>query len=278
MKKIWLWIRICRPQTLFASLCPVLVGLMVGGVTNNLIAILTVICALALQILANLINDYYDYRRGSDKAGRAGFKRALAEGEVTERQMIYAIGICLAAVVITGLALAWHGNWPILLIGLSAILFAWLYTATNKSLSYLGIADIFVWLYYGVIATMGTIFLQTGEWHGFWAGSCCGLISMCVLIINNLRDYEDDKRAGKKTFPVRFGMTAGRIGMLLIIMCVPACAYMAFGLNWPMLVVIPLGILFVTVCRAQGKQYNLCLLEAGICNVIFTALVALALL
>lgn len=278
MKKIGLWIRICRPQTLFASLCPVLVGLMISGVSNRLIAIMTIVCALALQVLANLINDYYDYRRGSDKAGRAGFRRALAEGEVSEQQMIVAIGICMAVVLLTGLVLVWHGGWPILLIGLSAIFFAWLYTATNKSLSYLGIADIFVWLYYGIIATMGTAFLQTGEWLGFWTGSCCGLISMCVLIINNLRDYEDDKRAGKKTFPVRFGMKAGRIGMLLIILYVPACAYMAFGLNWPMLSLIPLTALFVAVCRAQGKQYNPCLLGAGICNVIFTALVALTLL
>ena len=276
MKKLFLWIRICRPQTLFASLCPVLCGLMVSGVKNSVTAWLTAICALGLQILANLINDYYDFQRGTDKAGRVGYKRALAEGEVTRRQVIIAVGFCLFAVIVTGLVLVLQGGWPILLIGLTAILFAWLYTATGKSLSYLGIADIFVWLYYGVIATMGTVFLQTGEWHGFWIGSCCGLISMCVLIINNLRDYEDDLQAGKKTFPVRFGKRAGLIGMLLIILCVPACAYEAYGWNWAMLVFVPLIALFLLVSRAEGSQYNPCLLGAGLCNLIFTGLLYLS--
>ena len=272
MKKILLWIRICRPQTLFASACPVVVAWRVAGISAPAIAALTFICAVALQVLANLINDYYDFRRGTDKAGRAGFRRALAEGEVSERQMITAIGICLSIVLATGLVLVLHGGWPILLIGLTAIFFAWLYTATGKSLSYLGIADLFVWLYYGVIATMGTCYLQTGQWLGFWAGSCCGLISMCVLIINNLRDYTSDLEAGKRTFPVRFGMTAGRVGMAIVIALVPLCAYLAFGWHWSMLVILPLVALFIATCRAEGRQYNLCLLAAGLCNLLFTLL------
>ena len=89
MKRLFLWLRIIRPQTLFASLCPVLVGLMVAhfyiGYLSVPTALATVLCALALQILSNLINDYYDYKRGTDKQGRVGFKRALAEGTVTEK-------------------------------------------------------------------------------------------------------------------------------------------------------------------------------------------------
>ena len=167
MKQIVLWLRIIRPQTLFASLCPVLVGLMVAQThipqsssTMKVTALLTVLCALALQILSNLINDYYDYKRGTDKQGRVGFKRALAEGLVSEREMLTACLVTLSIALILGAVLCYIGGWVIVVIGITAILFAWLYTATPYSLSYLGIADIFVFLYYGVIATWGTVWLQ----------------------------------------------------------------------------------------------------------------------
>lgn len=167
MKQIVLWLRIIRPQTLFASLCPVLVGLMVAHtlipLSSSLMfltALLTLLCALALQILSNLINDYYDYKRGTDKQGRVGFKRALAEGLVSEREMLAACLVALSVSLVLGAVLCYIGGWVIVAIGITAILFAWLYTATPYSLSYLGIADIFVFLYYGVIATWGTVWLQ----------------------------------------------------------------------------------------------------------------------
>ncbi|MBR1630955.1 MAG: 1,4-dihydroxy-2-naphthoate octaprenyltransferase, partial [Paludibacteraceae bacterium] len=200
-----LWFRIVRPQTLFASVCPVLVGLMVAGHVEWLTGALTLVCAVALQILSNLINDYYDFRRGADQAGRAGFRRALAEGEVTEQQMLRAVWTALCVSVVTGAWLVWTGGWPILCIGLTAILFAWLYTATPYSLSYLGVADVFVFLYYGVVASVGTTWLQTGVWsaQSFCAGAVCGLLSMCVLATNNLRDMQTDAAVGKRTFAVR---------------------------------------------------------------------------
>ncbi len=166
-----LWFRIIRPQTLFASLCPVLVGLLVahtfiGDTTSlgHLTALVTILCALALQILSNLINDYYDYKRGTDKQGRVGFKRALAEGMVREGEMRTACYLTLACALLLGAMLCYIGRWVILAIGVTAILFAWLYTATPYSLSYLGIADIFVFLYYGVIASFGTVWLQFKVW------------------------------------------------------------------------------------------------------------------
>ena len=200
MKNVLLWFRIVRPQTLFASLCPVVVALltMSESVESWTVAWMTIVCALGLQVLSNLINDYYDFVRGTDKKGRAGFKRALAEGEVSEKQMRRACLLTLAICIITGLYLVLTGGWVILAIGVTALIFAWLYTATSHSLSYLGIADIFVFLYYGVIASSGTYYLQTGgfSWAVFCAGAVCGLISMCVLLINNLRDMDDDRRVG----------------------------------------------------------------------------------
>ena len=151
MKNFLLWCKIVRPQTLFASLCPVVVALLMvqrqGYEVRVWVATATALCALALQILSNLINDYYDFSRGTDKKGRVGFMRALAEGLVTKRQMLKACLIALAVSLLLGAYLVFVGGWIILLIGVLAILFAWLYTATNHSLSYLGIADIFVFLF-----------------------------------------------------------------------------------------------------------------------------------
>ena len=277
MKQFLLWFRIIRPQTLFASLCPVIVGLMVSPFPcNRSVAIVTMVCALALQVLSNLINDYYDFKKGADQAGRVGYKRALSEGEVSLRQIRFAIILTLCLALITGAWLVYKGGWPILGIGLTALLFAWLYTATDHSLSYLGIADIFVFLYYGVIATMGTCYLQGCDFlyeQAFYAGSVCGLISMCVLMINNLRDKASDSAAGKRTFVVRFGKRAGEWAMLVLIMLTPVFAYCAFGLSWAMLILLPLLGLWVGVLRAKGKQYNACLLATGICNMLYVLLV-----
>lgn len=282
MKKFLLWFRIVRPQTLFASLVPVLVGIIAVKASGaavcashpGLTAAVTAVCAVGLQILSNLINDWYDFVRGSDKAGRAGFKRALAEGEVSGKQMLVAIGVDLAVVLATGLYLVWCGRLVILLIGVSAILFAWLYTATSHSLSYLGIADIFVFLYYGVIASSGTAYLLTHTFvpTAFHAGAVCGLISMGVLMINNLRDIEDDRAAGKRTLPVRFGKRAAECIMFVEECLMPLFAWLAFGFSPAMFIFVPAFLLFVAVLKAEGARYNKCLLATGLLNVLYLIL------
>ncbi len=279
MDKFVLWLRIIRPQTLFASLCPVLVALLVMSepVASWTVALVTVACAVGLQVLSNLVNDYYDFIRGADKKGRAGFRRALAEGEACASQVRKACILTLAVCVACGLFLVTVGGWVVLLIGVSALVFAWLYSATDHSLSYLGIADIFVFLYYGVIASSGTYFLQTGgfSWEVFYAGAVCGLISMCVLLINNLRDMDADRIVGKRTLPVRFGRNAGLGLMLLVVVLMPAMAYKAFGLALPLLVFLPAIVLFAAVRKAEGSSYNKLLVCAGLINVVYTLLVAL---
>lgn len=229
-----------------------------------------------LQILSNLINDYYDFVRGTDQKGRAGFKRALAEGEVSKRQMQWACLTALAVSVGCGLFLVVHGGWVILAIGVSALLFAWLYTATSHSLSYLGVADIFVFLYYGVIASSGTYYLQTGQfaWSVWCAGGVSGLISMCVLLINNLRDMDSDRLVGKRTFPVRFGRRAALCLMGTVVALMPVLAYLALGWSLAMLVVVPAAALFAATLRAKGATYNKLLMAAGIINIIYVVLMA----
>lgn len=284
------WLKIIRPQTLFASLCPVAVALMVvcynGISVHPWLAAATLMCALALQILSNLINDYYDFVNGTDKQGRVGFKRALAEGIVSKQQMLTACFITLAVAVGLGLYLVITGGWVILIIGVLAIVFAWLYTATSHSLSYLGIADIFVFLFYGIVAGWGTGYLQwvasnmacvptSLHWHLLLASAVNGLISMCVLIINNLRDIDSDRAAGKRTFPVRFGKKAGEMGMVMITLLMPVAAWLAWKSWIPATIILPAAVLMLAVMKAEGKQYNFCLLGAGILNLVYTVLVAL---
>ena len=286
MKRLFLWLRIIRPQTLFASLCPVLVGLMVAhfyiGYLSVPTALATVLCALALQILSNLINDYYDYKRGTDKQGRVGFKRALAEGTVTEKEMLTACLITLAVAIVLGACLCYVGGWVIVVIGITALFFAWLYTATPYSLSYLGIADIFVFLYYGVFATWGTVWLQCkASGLAFdirllmpvYAGAVCGLISMCVLAVNNIRDMDDDRLVGKRTLPVRLGKKAALAILGIIVVLMPLFAWLAFGVSWAMAVVIPACFLYYKVLNAKGAEYNICLMLAGVVNLVYTLLV-----
>ncbi|MBQ9201021.1 MAG: 1,4-dihydroxy-2-naphthoate octaprenyltransferase [Bacteroidales bacterium] len=299
--KLLLWFKIVRPQTLFASACPVLVGWKLSsaltGQTNAAVAWLTLCCALALQILSNLINDYYDFRRGADNKGRQGFKRALAEGTVSEGQIRRACLAALTVAVLTGAVLVWTGGWPILIIGLTALLFAWLYTATDYSLSYLGIADVFVLLYYGLLACWGTVWLQQASawpWTETWlqlnlslpdslgekallAGGVNGLISMCVLAINNLRDIQDDRAVNKKTFPVRFGKKAALAGLGIIVLLMPLAAWLSLGPSLALLVVVPALFLYYKVLTSSGAQYNGCLLMAGLTNAVYTALVWISL-
>ena len=287
-KGISLWFRVIRPQTLFASLIPVLVAIVVvsqGSLPiDSTTATFTAMCAVSLQILSNLINDYYDFQRGADKAGRTGYHRMMAEGEVSIPAMQCACCIAAFCACAFGLPLVFTGGWVILAIGLSALLFAWLYTATSHSLAYLGLGDIFVFLYYGVIASGGTAYLllsATGSYpqltesimiKSYYAGAVCGLISMCVLMINNLRDVEDDAPVGKRTLPVRIGIHASEGIMLVCVMLMPCFAILAFGWSLPALIIIPAAALWLMTIKSKGAVYNRCLLFAGLINLVYFVL------
>lgn len=276
------WFKIIRPQTLFAALCPVVAGLLIAAREKGLdgiVAAVTVLSALSLQVFCNLVNDYYDFVRGADKKGRQGNARALAEGTVGVKEIRRAIFITLAFVLFTGAFLIFKGGLPIILIGISSILFGYLYTATSHSLAYLGIADLFVFVYFGLLAVGGTVYLQTGCFsaQSLLTGAVCGSISTCVLIINNIRDRADDKAVNKKTFVVRFGLKAGYGEMLFFILLALTCILWCYSLSWNSLMVLPLAALFAMTLKSDGSQYNRCLLFAGLNNLIFVILTAIAL-
>ncbi|TGX83580.1 1,4-dihydroxy-2-naphthoate octaprenyltransferase [Palleniella muris] len=285
---IALWFRTIRPQTLLLSLIPVLIAVVVvdksGTPVNTMTAVLTALCAVSLQVLSNLTNDYYDFLKGADKAGRVGYKRAIAEGSISVSGMRRACLITAFIACLLGLPLILIGGWVILAIGLSALLFAWLYTATSHSLAYLGIADIFVFLYYGVIASSGTTYLllssngshpeliSTLMVKSYYAGAVCGLISMCVLMINNLRDINDDIPVGKRTIPVRVGRRGAEYIMFIYVLLMPCFSILAFGLDLPALIVFPAYALWRMTTKAEGKKYNRCLIYAVLVNITYFVL------
>lgn len=277
MKEVVKWLKITRPQTLFAGFSPVAIGIIVASKTidiNWTIAIATFIGAMTIQILSNFVNDYYDYKNGLDKQGRIGFKRALAEGSVSLNQMKVAIGIDLLVAAIIGLYLVIHGGIIILIIGVFSLLFAWLYTATKKSLSYLGIADIFCFIFFGPVATLGTTALQTGEFSvgSMYLGMVCGSLATCVLIVNNIRDRETDKLNNKQSFVVRFGKKAGEMEYLFFIILALFFSFMANGLSFSNLIIVLGLLLFSQLLKAKGEQYNTMLIKTGLLNVAFVIL------
>lgn len=277
MSSFLTWVKITRPHTLFAAFSPVAIGVIVAakvGDINWTIAVATLIAALSIQVLSNFVNDYYDFKKGLDKKGRVGFKRALAEGHVTLKQMQIAIAIDLFIALVLGLYLVIQGGLIILLIGLFSILFAWLYTATKKSLSYLGIADIFCFLFFGPIATLGTTALQTGTFsqESMFLGFVCGAISTCVLIVNNIRDRENDVLHNKKTFVVRFGKRAGEMEYLFFIILTLVFTFLSNPFSFSNLIFLFGLFLFLQLLRTKGEKYNLMLMKTGLLNVIFVVL------
>ena len=282
MQKIVLWIGVCRPYSFFASICPILMGLIaLDSIPRPWVAVLTLLCGLMLQVLSNLINDYYDYKRGADRADREGPSRPLAEGVVTESQMRKACFIVLALCIVLGAVLVAVGGWEILAVGLLSIFFAWIYTATPYSLAYLGIADIVCFLFYGPVAAAGTAWLQTGtlSWPAVFLGCVSGCASVCVLATNNIRDIDGDRAVGKRTFPVRFGIPAAKAGIAVLI--AGALAFMLAATNdyaFSKLAFVPFAFsifVFIKLLSAQGSQYNRWLFSFCILNALYvvTALV-----
>jgi 1,4-dihydroxy-2-naphthoate octaprenyltransferase len=163
--------------------------------------------ALMIQIGTNFVNDYYDFKKGSDTAERLGPTRVTQAGLVMPYQMKAAIAVAFALAIVGGLYLVLRGGWPILTIGLASIGCGVLYTAGPFSLSYTGLADLFVLLFFGLVAVAGTYYVQILAFSttALIAGLGPGLFSVAILTVNNLRDIDQDRKAGKRSLPARFG-------------------------------------------------------------------------
>ncbi|MBX9850385.1 MAG: 1,4-dihydroxy-2-naphthoate polyprenyltransferase [Cytophagaceae bacterium] len=217
------WLKAFRLRTLFLALACIFMGSSLAAVDHKfsmLIFILSCLTAIFLQILSNLANDYGDYVHGADSVYRVGPKRAVQAGEISASAMKRAIYLFVFLSLVTGLYLLYVGIhfsplnfFGFFLLGILAIIAAIKYTAGSKPYGYAGLGDIAVFIFFGWVGVMGTYYLQAGALKSelFLPATSCGLFSVGVLNINNIRDIESDSMAGKKSIPVRIGRHKAKI-------------------------------------------------------------------
>ena len=199
-----------RPRTLSAAAAPVVAatGLaFADGALAALPALAALLGALLIQIATNLANDYYDYLKGGDTGERLGPVRVSAAGILPPRAVQRGMYVALVLATLTGAYLVAVAGWPILVIGLASMLMGVCYTGGPYPLSYHGLGDIFVFVFFGPVATLGTYYVQARQWSAdaLLIGVGLGAFSTAMLVVNNLRDRATDEAAGKRTLAVRFG-------------------------------------------------------------------------
>jgi len=209
------WLMAARPATLTASVGPVLIGTAHAfrdGSDHVGAAVAALIGAMLIQVATNLVNDVEDFERGADDDNRLGPARAVERGLLTPTQVRRAAIACFAGATAIGCYLIYLGGWPILLLGVASILSGIAYTAGPYPLAYLGLGDLFVFIFFGLVAVAGTYYVQAGSvtLPVLLSGSAIGLLATAILAVNNTRDVANDRKAGKRTLAVRLGDRATR--------------------------------------------------------------------
>jgi 1,4-dihydroxy-2-naphthoate octaprenyltransferase len=211
-----------RPKTLTAAVVPIVAGTcLLKALSLPIlwwISGLALAASLFIQIGTNLVNDASDFKKGADTEGRIGPQRITQAGVLSYRQVMTLATLCFAIAVLCGIPLVMAGGLPIILIGIASVLCGYAYTAGPFPLAYKGLGDVFVILFFGIIAVMGLVFLQTQQWRpeALVLGLQVGLHCTVLIAINNLRDIEGDRVVGKRTLPVRFGKTFARAEIALL--------------------------------------------------------------
>ncbi|MEE2858727.1 MAG: 1,4-dihydroxy-2-naphthoate polyprenyltransferase [Candidatus Neomarinimicrobiota bacterium] len=217
------WILAARIKTLPAAISPVLIGSALAinnGSFNEGIFLMTVLAAIFIQIGANFANDVFDFQKGSDRDDRLGPLRVTQAGLIAPEKMKQGMWFVFLLSICIGFYLFLVGGWPIILIGLASILAGILYTGGPYPLGYHGWGDIFVFIFFGLIAVPGTYYLQTGVVSviSLWLGVAMGMLSNGMLVVNNIRDFNEDKISEKKTLTVRFGIFFSKVHYSLLIL------------------------------------------------------------
>lgn len=218
------WVIALRPRTLVIAVVVVGVGTALAAHLDSARAapaLAALAGALLLQVASNFANDLFDFRKGADGPDRLGPTRAVAAGLLTQRQITIGLVAVLVAAMGIGLYLAAISSWMVFAIGLAGMVSAVAYTGGPYPLGYHGLGDVFVFLFFGLAAVGGTVFVQTGTWEpvALALGVPMGLLAAAVLTVNNIRDIDTDARAGKRTIPVRLGRRGARVyyGLLLAV-------------------------------------------------------------
>ncbi len=264
-----------RPKTLPAGAMPVVIGSALaaaGGVFKPLPALVALVCALGIQIATNFINEIYDFKKGADTAERLGPTRTVAAGIITEQTMTRASIALGVSVFVLGLYLVAIGGWPIFLIGVLSLLFAWGYTGGPFPIAYSGLGDVFVFIFFGLVAVGGTYYVQALSLPlpVLVAAAAPGAFSVCILLVNNIRDIATDRQVGKMTLPARIGAPAARalyVALVALAYAVPFWLVVRAGYSpWCLLslVSLPLAIGQIrTLYASEGRALNAVLAGTG---------------
>jgi len=284
------WILAARPKTLPAAISPVILGTALSyhdGIFHSFILLMTLLAAVLIQIGANFANDVYDFQKGTDRDDRLGPKRATQSGLITPEKMKQAMWRIFALAIFVGFYLAWMGGWPIVFIGLASIAAGIAYTGGPYPLGYHGWGDVFVFIFFGLIAVPGSYYLQTGiiTSTSLWLGAALGMLSTAILVVNNIRDMETDIVTGKKTLAVRWGKSFSHIEFSILVIIpfiIPLCMWWNTRYNMSLLITLfalPIAVhLIIQLISKTGRELNKVLAGTARFLFIFTILFSLGLI
>ena len=288
---IRIWLMAARIRTLPAAIAPVLVGTALAGfygIFHPLRFIAALIGSVFIQVGTNLSNDYSDARRGADTEDRLGPVRVTAGGLVPPRRVLEATYASFGVAVLAGAYLVAVAGWQLLLVGAASILAGVLYTGGPRPYGYEGLGELFVFLFFGIVAVAGSYFVQVTHlsWEAFALAVPVGLLAAAILVVNNFRDIDTDRRAGKKTLAVRLGRERTRLlyASMVYLAFLAAPVTWAFGplKPWVMLpwLTIPVAAPIVRVVRnrTDGASLNGALAQTGMLQLAFCTLLAAGLL
>jgi 1,4-dihydroxy-2-naphthoate octaprenyltransferase len=280
-----------RLRTLPAAIAPVLVGtsLALGdGHFHPLAFVAALLGAIFIQVGTNLSNDYSDARRGADTDDRLGPVRVTAGGLVPPRQVLVATYVSFGVAVLAGIYLIAVAGWQLLLVGAASILAGVLYTGGPRPYGYEGLGEVFVFLFFGIVAVAGSYFVQVKHlnWEAFALAVPVGLLASAILVVNNFRDIDTDRRAGKRTLAVRLGRsrTRGLFAAVVYGAYVLAPVTWLFGplSGWLLLpwLTIPVAAGVVRIVRnhTDGPTLNGALARTGMLQLAFCVLLSAGLL
>lgn len=284
---IRIWLLAARLRTLPVGLAPVLVGTALAGAEGEfhpLRFVAAVLGALFIQVGANLSNDYSDARRGADTEDRLGPVRVTAGGLVPPRQVLIATYVTFGFAVVCGAYLIAVAGWQLLLVGVASIIAGVLYTGGPRPYGYDGLGELFVFLFFGVVAVAGSYFVQTEalEWEAFALAAPVGLLASAVLVVNNYRDMDTDRRAGKRTLAVRLGRDRTRVLFAAMVygsyLLTPATWLFGELGPWVLLplLTLPLAAPVVRIVRnrTDGPTLNEALAKTGMLELLFCVLLS----
>jgi 1,4-dihydroxy-2-naphthoate octaprenyltransferase len=293
MNSVKAWFLASRPKTLAGAAAPVVIGgsiawhdiseeIITGRTFEFLPFILCVAFAMFMQIDANLINDYFDFVKGTDRSDRLGPERACAQGWISPKAMKIGIGVATALSCLIGLPLILWGGYSLIAVGLLCVIFCFLYTTR---LSYLGYGDLLVLVFFGIVPVCCTYFILTGtvSLPSLLSGTGCGLATDCLLMVNNYRDRHEDKKSGKRTIVVRLGAHTALhlykwLGIAASLLAVTSIALS--GNTVYSLLILPYvamhSVCYIQMTRKDGRELNTTLGKTSLTILTYALCLALA--